>query len=406
MADVAWAPALPAGWSAAKLRWVSRIYAGGTPDRENLDFWASGNVPWLNSGAVNDSQITHPSEYISDLGLKHSSARWVPASSIVIALAGQGKTKGTPARLEIASTINQSMAAIVPHSRLDYRYLYFWLASNYQSIRNLAGGDKRDGLNLEHVSSIEIPLPPLREQQAIAGFLDRETTKLDVLIAKQEQLITTLGERRIEVLRKLLTTGNADVTDIESSGLLWAPLINKRWNLAPLKWSAVISSGSNPDSIGEQSEQNRIEVIGGNGVLGFTSSPNAEAGMIAIGRVGALCGNIHLLDKPTWISDNALRLAPSHKYDPRYLAALLQARGLNELANRTAQPLLVGSLVMNERLPIPPLQSQKEIMTRHEVVRSAIHELVSKTKEMILLLSERRQSLVTAAVTGKLEVSH
>jgi type I restriction enzyme S subunit len=256
------------------------------------------------------------------------------------------------------------------------------------------------------MKQIAVPVPPLAEQQEIADFLDRETAKIDKLIAKQEQLITTLGERRIEVLRKLLTTGNADVTDIESSGLLWAPLINKRWNLAPLKWSATISSGSNPDSIGEQSEQNRIEVIGGNGVLGFTSSPNAEAGMIAIGRVGALCGNIHLLDKPTWISDNALRLAPSHKYDPRYLAALLQARGLNELANRTAQPLLVGSLVMNERLPIPPLQSQKEIMTRHEVVRSAIHELVSKTKEMILLLSERRQSLVTAAVTGKLEVSH
>ena len=115
---------------------------------------------------------------------------------MVIALAGQGKTKGTPARLEIAATTNQSMAAIVPSSGIDHRFVYFWLASNYQSIRNLAGGDLRDGLNLQHIGSIEMPLPPYAEQRLISDYLDQETKKVDALVSEQEGLVRVLRERR------------------------------------------------------------------------------------------------------------------------------------------------------------------------------------------------------------------
>ncbi|WP_114416997.1 restriction endonuclease subunit S [Marinospirillum perlucidum] len=109
-----WFDSLPSYWGIAPLRWISSIYAGGTPDKRNVEFWENGSIPWLNSGSVNQSEITKPSALITVEAFRNSSAKWIPAGGLVVALAGQGKTKGTVAQLTIESTCNQSMAAIVP----------------------------------------------------------------------------------------------------------------------------------------------------------------------------------------------------------------------------------------------------------------------------------------------------
>ena len=112
--DVEWLWQVPQHWRVGHLRWITQRYSGGTPDRENPDYWQNGIVPWLNSGAVNDRLIMEPSERISESALAHSSAKWIPPGSLVMALAGQGKTKGMVAQLAFRSTCNQSMAAIIP----------------------------------------------------------------------------------------------------------------------------------------------------------------------------------------------------------------------------------------------------------------------------------------------------
>jgi type I restriction enzyme, S subunit len=158
----AWLPQLPMNWDLASLRWLSRRYAGGTPDKNNSAFWEEGDIPWLNSGAVNDGYITNPSAYITREGFLGSSAKWIPKGALVMALAGQGKTKAMVAQLGIDATCNQSMAAIIPTSRIQARYLYWWLTrltANYSNIRNMAGGEARDGLNLDLLGSIPCPVP-------------------------------------------------------------------------------------------------------------------------------------------------------------------------------------------------------------------------------------------------------
>ena len=109
---VEWLPELPDSWDLVALRWLSQRYAGGTPDKANSAFWDDGDIPWLNSGAVNDGYITEPSEFISRAGFLGSSAKWIPKGALVMALAGQGKTKGIVAQLGFDTTCNQSMAAI------------------------------------------------------------------------------------------------------------------------------------------------------------------------------------------------------------------------------------------------------------------------------------------------------
>lgn len=208
--SVEWLDRMPTHWRAATLRWISKRYSGGTPDKGNGAYWEEGDIPWLNSGAVNDGYITEPSELITQEGFANSSAKWIPKGALVMALAGQGKTKGMVAQLGFRTTCNQSMAAIIPDYRLEPRYLYWWLSANYQNIRNMAGGDARDGLNLELLGSIQCPLPTDIEQHAIVVYLDRETTRIDQLTAKVEAAIARLTEYR-QALITSAVTGKIDV---------------------------------------------------------------------------------------------------------------------------------------------------------------------------------------------------
>ncbi|MHB9117087.1 MAG: restriction endonuclease subunit S [Burkholderiales bacterium] len=243
--SISWLDQMPAHWKSAALRWMSRRYAGGTPDKGNDAYWEDGEIPWINSGAVNDGYITTPSTLITREGFANSSAKWIPKDALVMALAGQGKTKGMVAQLGIETTCNQSMAAIIPDHRFAPRYLYWWLSANYQNIRNLAGGEARDGLNLDMLGSIPCPVPPLEEQQTIARFLDAQTARIDTLVAKKRQLIAKLKEKRSALIARTVTSGlppeAAKAAGLEpnpvmkDSGVAWIGAVPQQWLVLPFK---------------------------------------------------------------------------------------------------------------------------------------------------------------------------
>ena len=209
---VEWLGMVPEDWGVASIKWFTKIYSGGTPDKSNDGYWENGTVPWLNSGSVNADIITQASDYITEEAFKNSSAKWIPKDSLVIALAGQGKTKGMVAQLAIDTTCNQSMAAIIPTSKITSRFLFWWLKSNYQNIRNLAGGDLRDGLNLEMIGGIYAPLPLFLEQVDITNFLDNETLKIDTLIDKAKRSVELAKEHRTALISAAVT-GKIDVRE-------------------------------------------------------------------------------------------------------------------------------------------------------------------------------------------------
>lgn len=206
MINKGWLESIPNGWGNASLKWISRRYSGGTPDKNNLEYWQDGEIPWLNSGEVNQEIITKPSTYISIEGFKNSSAKWIPVDGLLMALAGQGKTKGMVAQTKIRTTCNQSMAAIVINTGIS-KFFYWWLNSQYKNIRGLTSDEGRDGLNLEMVGSIICPIPTKDEQQKIADFLDFKTAQIDALIAKKEALLLKLQEKRSALITQAVTKG-------------------------------------------------------------------------------------------------------------------------------------------------------------------------------------------------------
>lgn len=202
---IEWLGEIPEHWGAVNLKWISKIYSGGTPSRNIDEYWQDGTIPWLNSGTVNQFFIEEPSEYITELALNNSSAKWIPENSILIALAGQGKTKGMVAQVLFKCTCNQSMGIIVPNEKIENRFLLYYLKNNYQNIRNLGGGDKRDGINLEMIGGISIPLIPINEQQSIVDFIETETTRIDTKIEDTQKLIELLKEYRTALISEVVT---------------------------------------------------------------------------------------------------------------------------------------------------------------------------------------------------------
>lgn len=159
---------------------AKKIYSGGTPKTGESKYWDGGNIPWMSSGEVNYGTIYKTENFITELGLKNSSAKYVPKNSIVIALAGQGKTRGKVARTRIDLTTNQSLAAITfDDSSISSDYVFHFLKSQYLQLRQVSSGDgTRGGLNLQMISNYKIPVPSLKEQKRIASILD----KFDALV--------------------------------------------------------------------------------------------------------------------------------------------------------------------------------------------------------------------------------
>ena len=195
---------IPIEWDVVKVGKICNLTAGGTPSTKEKSYWYPQEIPWLSSGEVNKKKVFDTDKKISKKGLNNSSAKLLPSNSILIALAGQGKTRGTVAITEIELTTNQSVAAILPSNEIVPYYLYYNLRSRYEELRSLStGSGGRGGLNLAILKSVNIQLPPLKEQKKIADILSTSDNKIDA-IATQIEKAETLKKG---LLQKLLSEG-------------------------------------------------------------------------------------------------------------------------------------------------------------------------------------------------------
>jgi type I restriction enzyme S subunit len=199
-------PGFSGKWHDVRLSEVAEIFSGGTPSTSEQTYW-DGDIPWMASGEVNLREVWAVEGRITDQGLKNSSTRMVPANSILVALAGQGKTRGKVAINRIALCTNQSLAAIVLTKGYYCDYLFHNLDSRYEELRSMSLGDGgRGGLNLSIIGKVIVPMPSEDEQRAIAHALtlaDRKTAALqkeqDALRTEKSALMQQLltGKRRM-----------------------------------------------------------------------------------------------------------------------------------------------------------------------------------------------------------------
>ncbi|HEM6178977.1 TPA: restriction endonuclease subunit S [Streptococcus suis] len=168
------------------------VITGGTPSTNIKEYWG-GSVPWLASTEIHQKNIRNATKNISDLGLLNSSAKIAPKDSVLIALAGQGKTRGTAAILGKDMAINQSLAALVCNEDNYYKFLFYAIEMNYEALRELSSGDGgRGGLNKKLIKEFKINISSDKNEQiAIANILssmDKEIENLEKEKEKYQQL--------------------------------------------------------------------------------------------------------------------------------------------------------------------------------------------------------------------------
>jgi type I restriction enzyme S subunit len=190
--------------------------SGATPSSTVADFWEKGTIPWMSSGEVNKELVLETDTFITQAGFDSCSTKMVPAGSVVIALAGQGKTRGMVARIGISLCTNQSLCSIVTNGVVSSDYLYHFLKGQYQNLRALSSGDGgRGGLNLHVIRSFRIPVPPREVQQMIVDFLDKFTelvaeleAELDARKSQYEFYRESLFEEDISSLKPLASVAS------------------------------------------------------------------------------------------------------------------------------------------------------------------------------------------------------
>lgn len=160
-------------WYKCSIGAVGVVSNGSTPSRQNLDFW-DGGIPWVSSGEVRNNIVQITKETISQSGYDNSSVKMLPVGTVLIAMIGEGKTRGQSAVLNINATINQNIAAIdVSHKKVESKFLWYWLQKQYQNNREKGSGTGPQALNCQRVRELNFVLPPLSEQQEIVRILDR-----------------------------------------------------------------------------------------------------------------------------------------------------------------------------------------------------------------------------------------
>jgi len=171
-------------------------FPGATPKTTHPEYWENGTIPWMSSGEVNQEEVTFTEKKITPKGYDETSTKMVPVGTVVIALAGQGKTRGKVAITRIPLCTNQSLCAIVVDETVISKYLFHYLRSQYARIREISSGDgTRGGLNLKMIKAYVVPVPPIEVQEEIVRILDSYTEKIDELI---QNLMTEITARKTQ----------------------------------------------------------------------------------------------------------------------------------------------------------------------------------------------------------------
>lgn len=176
----------------------------GTTPRRNVEAYWGGTIPWLPTGKVNERRITGADEFITEKALQECSLGGVlPVGAALVAMIGEGITRGKVAQLELPACINQNFAAVVPRDGLDSCYLFYYLESHYESLRRWSQGTNQQALNCALVRAFPIFVPHLARQREIAGAL-REVDDRATLAAAR---LTDARERLRQVSSQLLSRG-------------------------------------------------------------------------------------------------------------------------------------------------------------------------------------------------------
>jgi type I restriction enzyme, S subunit len=425
---VEWLGQIPAHWGVKRLKWIAEFRGGGTPTKEIVEYWG-GEIPWVSPKDMKVSIVANTEDKITPKGIRESATKLVPAGAVLLVVRSGILIHSIPVALAGCDvTLNQDLKAILPRPEIRSNYLCY-LIRGMQSellVEWKKEGATVESLELDLVEQTQIPLPSGKAQSAIAAFLDRETARIDALVAKKEALIALLQEKRTALITRAVTKGLDLNAAMKDSGVEWLGEIPAHWEVTRLKFlTPQISVGivvtpakyyepsgvpclrslnvredglSMDDLVFISEESNRLlsksQIYCDDLVAVRTGQPGTTA-VVSKAFDSANCIDLIIIRKTKHFLSHFM----SH-----YLNSASAKTQFLSGSDGAIQQHFNIETAGNLFVPIPPLQEQRQITSFIAGEAGRIGDLTGAVKNGIARLREFRTALISAAVTGKIDV--
>ncbi|WP_433496013.1 restriction endonuclease subunit S [Micromonospora sp. CA-248089] len=401
-------------WPTVPIRYVAKLGTGHTPSRQKPEYWKDCDVPWVTLADVwqlRDGTLDYvhdTKEKISEIGLANSSAVIHPAGTVILS---RTASVGFSAIMGKDMATSQDFATWTCGHQLDSKYLLYVLRAMAPDLRRVAAGSTHKTIYMPDIEELRTPLPSLDEQRRIAGFLDAEMSRIEVIARVRARQIDLLAERRESAAREALAEVLGDVVELRRAGV----------TVTTGPFGTVFAatdyvSGGVPMINPTHIKNNRLEPDSHHAVSNSTAirlgRHRLRAGDLVVGRKGDI-GRAALVEpyQDGWIcgSDCISLHAAGSKLEPRFLAHLLSLSEMrSQLLERSAaatMPSLSEGNLLQLRVPMPSRQSQMAIVARLDEMVAWTNRSSDAMRRQVSLVDEHRHALVAAAVTGAIDVT-
>lgn len=413
---VAWLGEIPAHWGVTRFCDLGIQTGGGTPPRDQVCYW-NGSIPWVSPKDMKTEVVNTTFEGITEGGVKNSSVAMIDSGSLLIVCRSGILQHTLPVAINsVPVTINQDMRALTPTETTSVQYLL----RVFQGLNgNLLIALRREGATVESIdgyllNKLQLPLPPCTEQIAIAAFLDHETGKIDSLVAEQERLIVLLDEKRQAIISHAVAKGLDPNVEMKDSGIEWMGEVPAHWTIARIHEAAHLMNGYPFDS-------NKFSQDAGHPLVrirdldckhtallydgDFIDAAKVDGNDLLIGmdgdfNVGRWRGQGEaLLNQRVCCLRGDVAIIRWLEYVIPYPLKLI-----NDITYSTTVKHLSSGQVRDIRIPLPRGNEMGVLLDHLDKAVGLLDNLSKTAKEGILLLKERRSALISAAVTGKIDV--
>lgn len=425
---VQWLGDIPSHWETWKVTHAIPDIGSGTTPKSDSNEYYNGDILWVTTSELRENFIIDTKQKVTDIAIGHHSALKVfPKNSVAIAM--YGATIGRLGILGKEATFNQACCVFENSNNLYYKFLFYWLLYRRPILISLSNGGGQPNLNQDDLRKLKIPIPPLSEQTAIAEYLDRETAKIDAILAKQAILLQTLHEQRTAIITNAVTKGLNPNVAMKNSGVAWLGDIPSHWVRMSLKYSLAMPITDGPHETPEilsegipfiSAEAVKNDKLDFNKKRGYISEEdNAKfskkysplRGDVYMVKSGATTGNVARVETDEifniWSPLAVMR--PNRKIiSTDFLFYVIKSNYFNISVqlkwNMGTQQNIGMGVLSNIRVFIPSPDEQIAIAEYLDHKTAQIDALCAKIEAINARLNEYRTALITNAVTGKIKV--
>ena len=398
---VEWLGEIPAHWDTRRLKYLATLNDEALPESTDPSF----EMSYVDIGSVDPAAGIGEKETLVFEKAPSRARRIVRHGDILVSTVRTYLRAIAAVQHPEPNLIASTGFAVLRPQRLESSFASYALRAPHFVERVVANsvGVSYPAINASSLVCFPIPFPDGDGQRAIADFLDRETAKIDALVAKKERLIGLLQEKRTALITRTVTRGLDPNVPMKDSGVEWLGQVPAHWDVKRLKWAVTFQRGHDLPS--QERQDGHVPVVSSSGVSAAHSRAAACAPGIVTGRYGTI-GHFYLVEEDYWPLNTTLYSIDLRDNDPKFLAYMLG--NLSSLFVANAQKSAVPGVDRNDVHPIetaiPPLPEQQNIAAFLDRETRSVNGLTGKVNEAIGKLNELRTALISAAVTGKIDV--